>query len=106
MLDAQARRVVLTLQMMARLTHQATTAQEAPPTPDNVCWVSREDRADDGATWTAYRADDVGSELAPPVAHPDGSWRTEGIVARPRTELRTRGGARLITKIKCRDFLS
>lgn len=28
----------------------------------------------------------------------------EGIVARPRTELMTRGGDRIITKIKCRDF--
>lgn len=78
--------------MMARATHQATTAQEAPPTPDNVCWAWRKDRADDGATWTAYRADDVGSELAPPVAHPDGSWRTEGIVARPGVLIYREGG--------------
>ena len=28
----------------------------------------------------------------------------EGIVARPKTELNTRGGHRLIAKIKCRDF--
>ena len=33
-----------------------------------------------------------------------GSFQAEGIVARPKTELRTRGGDRLITKIKCRDF--
>jgi hypothetical protein len=33
-----------------------------------------------------------------------GSFQAEGIVARPKTELRTRSGARLITKIKHRDF--
>lgn len=33
-----------------------------------------------------------------------GSFEAEGIVARPKTELCTRSGHRLITKIKCRDF--
>ncbi len=33
-----------------------------------------------------------------------GEFEAEGIVARPKTELRTRNGQRLITKIKCRDF--
>ena len=33
-----------------------------------------------------------------------GDFRAEGIVARPQTELRTRGGERIITKIKTRDF--
>ncbi len=33
-----------------------------------------------------------------------GDFRAEGIVARPTTELRSRGGHRIITKIKCRDF--
>ena len=33
-----------------------------------------------------------------------GDFEAEGIVARPKTELCTRGGHRLITKIKCRDF--
>lgn len=33
-----------------------------------------------------------------------GDFEAEGIVARPATELRTRGGQRVITKIKCRDF--
>jgi hypothetical protein len=33
-----------------------------------------------------------------------GDFEAEGIVARPKTELCTRGGERLITKIKCRDF--
>ena len=33
-----------------------------------------------------------------------GSFQAEGIVARPKTELQTRGGDRIITKIKCRDF--
>ena len=33
-----------------------------------------------------------------------GEFQAEGIVARPKTELRTRGGHRIITKIKCRDF--
>lgn len=33
-----------------------------------------------------------------------GDFQAEGIVARPKTELMTRGGDRIITKIKCRDF--
>ena len=33
-----------------------------------------------------------------------GDFQAEGIVARPKTELRTRAGHRLIAKIKCRDF--
>ncbi len=33
-----------------------------------------------------------------------GSFLAEGIVARPKTELKTRAGHRIITKIKCRDF--
>lgn len=33
-----------------------------------------------------------------------GNFEAEGIVARPKTELFTRGGTRIITKIKCRDF--
>jgi hypothetical protein len=33
-----------------------------------------------------------------------GDFEAEGIVARPRVELQTRGGRRVITKIKCRDF--
>lgn len=33
-----------------------------------------------------------------------GDFRAEGIVARPSTELKTRGGQRIITKIKCKDF--
>ena len=35
-----------------------------------------------------------------------GNFQAEGIVARPSTELKTRGGQRIITKIKCRDFLT
>ncbi len=34
-----------------------------------------------------------------------GDFQAEGIVARPKTELKTRSGHRLITKIKCRDFV-
>ena len=34
-----------------------------------------------------------------------GGFQAEGIVARPSTELCSRGGHRIITKIKCRDFL-
>jgi len=34
-----------------------------------------------------------------------GDFQAEGIVARPDVELRTRSGHRIITKIKCRDFL-
>lgn len=34
-----------------------------------------------------------------------GNFQAEGYVARPAIELRTRAGHRLITKIKCRDFL-
>jgi len=33
-----------------------------------------------------------------------GDFEAEGIVARPAVELKTRGGQRLIAKIKCRDF--
>ena len=34
-----------------------------------------------------------------------GEFQAEGIVARPKTELKTRNGHRIITKIKCRDFV-
>lgn len=34
-----------------------------------------------------------------------GDFRAEGLVARPATELKTRAGKRLITKIKCKDFV-
>ena len=33
-----------------------------------------------------------------------GNFDAEGIVARPKVELKTRNGHRIITKIKCRDF--
>ena len=33
-----------------------------------------------------------------------GPFQAEGIVARPEVELKDRGGNRVITKIKCRDF--
>jgi hypothetical protein len=33
-----------------------------------------------------------------------GNFQAEGIVARPKTELKTRDGNRIITKIKCCDF--
>lgn len=33
-----------------------------------------------------------------------GNFQAEGIVARPKVELKTRSGERIITKIKCRDF--
>jgi len=33
-----------------------------------------------------------------------GDFQAEGIVARPQTELCTRGGQRVITKCKCKDF--
>lgn len=33
-----------------------------------------------------------------------GDFQAEGIVARPSTELKTRRGDRIITKIKCKDF--
>lgn len=33
-----------------------------------------------------------------------GDFQAEGIVARPKIELKTRNGQRIITKIKCRDF--
>lgn len=35
-----------------------------------------------------------------------GDFKAEGIVARPKTELFSRSGHRLITKIKCRDFVA
>lgn len=34
-----------------------------------------------------------------------GNFKAEGIVARPKVELKTRNGARLITKIKFKDFV-
>lgn len=33
-----------------------------------------------------------------------GDFEMEGLVARPRIELKTRSGHRIITKVKCRDF--
>lgn len=33
-----------------------------------------------------------------------GDFQAEGIVARPSIELQTRGGKRVITKLKCKDF--
>jgi len=33
-----------------------------------------------------------------------GDFQAEGIVARPATELKTRSGHRVITKLKCKDF--
>lgn len=33
-----------------------------------------------------------------------GKFRAEGIVARPKIELKSRNGSRIITKIKCKDF--
>lgn len=35
-----------------------------------------------------------------------GQFQAEGIVARPKTELMARNGQRIITKIKCRDFVA
>lgn len=35
-----------------------------------------------------------------------GDFEAEGIVARPKTELMTRSGHRLVAKIKCRDFVA
>ena len=35
-----------------------------------------------------------------------GCFQAEGIVARPKVELNTRSGHRLIAKIKCRDFIA
>jgi hypothetical protein len=34
-----------------------------------------------------------------------GDFQAEGIVARPAIEMCTRGGDRIIAKIKCRDFM-
>ena len=39
------------------------------------------------------------------IASTWGNFQAEGIVARPKTELKTRNGHRIITKIKCRDFV-
>ena len=33
-----------------------------------------------------------------------GDFQAEGIVARPKTELKARSGSRIITKLKCKDF--
>lgn len=35
-----------------------------------------------------------------------GNFQSEGIVARPSVELKTRAGERIIAKIKCRDFVN
>jgi hypothetical protein len=35
-----------------------------------------------------------------------GNFESEGIVARPKVELRTRNGHRIITKVKCKDFIT
>jgi hypothetical protein len=40
------------------------------------------------------------------VDDPRAEFEAEGIVARPKTELCTRSVRRLITKIKCRDFVA
>lgn len=40
------------------------------------------------------------------IASTWGDFQAEGIVARPKTEMRARDGQRLIAKIKCRDFAS
>ena len=40
------------------------------------------------------------------IASTWGNFQAEGIVARPKTELKTRNGHRIITKIKCRDFIA
>lgn len=40
------------------------------------------------------------------IASTWGGFQAEGIVARPSTELKTRSGHRIITKIKCKDFLT
>lgn len=34
-----------------------------------------------------------------------GDFQAEGLVARPKVELKTRGGSRIITKLKCKDFV-
>ena len=39
------------------------------------------------------------------IASTWGNFQAEGIVARPKTELKTRNGHRIITKIKCCDFV-
>lgn len=52
----------------------------------------------EGTLYAAIAAAKVG------IASTWGSFRAEGIVARPKTELKTRSGHRIITKIKCRDF--
>ena len=39
------------------------------------------------------------------IASTWGAFQAEGIVARPKTEMNTRSGHRIITKIKCRDFV-
>lgn len=39
------------------------------------------------------------------IASTWGNFQAEGIVARPKTELKTRNGHWIITKIKCRDFV-
>lgn len=47
---------------------------------------------------------DAVSEAKSGIVSMWGNFQAEGIVARPTTELKTRSGHRIITKIKCRDF--
>jgi ATP-dependent RNA circularization protein (DNA/RNA ligase family) len=75
-------------------------------------WLQRQDVED--------IAEDLGIEVVPVIGEGTlhemvemaragitstwGNFQAEGIVARPKIELKTRSGHRLITKIKCKDF--
>lgn len=48
--------------------------------------------------------EDMVSQVASGIKSEWGDFQAEGYVARPACELRTRGGERIITKIKCKDF--
>ena len=75
-------------------------------------WLQREDVEDVAAKLVLDVVPVIGSgtlkdavELARAgIRSTWGEFEAEGIVARPKVELQTRGGHRIIAKIKCRDF--
>ncbi len=75
-------------------------------------WLKREDVVDIASKLSlnvvpiigAGTLNDMVSAVKNGITSRWGMFAAEGIVARPRTELMTRGGQRIITKIKTKDF--
>lgn len=76
-------------------------------------WLQRADVADVGAKLGLDVVPDLGEgtlydaveRARAGFSSAWGDFEGEGIVARPKVELMTRGGHRIIAKIKCRDFV-